>query len=187
MSLTMSFMIRRSASRLCPARQRHASASQIISTPYFHFHLTRRLLSVNSEVSSSSAPAQPAAAASAAAASPSTASSSTKYSKTSAGTGDPAGLGATNTNFSTRGPVTWPALGLVSIVAASAVAYYKIERERRLENAMGKIVSLMNVESCNVIFILEAIITASIFLLTIMLFLPSSTTIFQLFLISGIK
>jgi len=37
--------------------------------------------------------------------------------------------------------VTWPALGLVAVVAASAVAYYKIERERRLENAMGKIVS----------------------------------------------
>jgi hypothetical protein len=41
----------------------------------------------------------------------------------------------------TRGPVTWPALGLVAVAAASAVAYYKIERERRLEKAMGKIVS----------------------------------------------
>jgi len=40
-----------------------------------------------------------------------------------------------------RGPVTWPALGLVAVVAASAVGYYTIERERRLENAMGKIVS----------------------------------------------
>jgi len=40
-----------------------------------------------------------------------------------------------------RGPVTWPALGLVTVAAASAVAYYKIERERRLEQAMGKIVS----------------------------------------------
>ncbi len=87
-----------------------------------------------------SATATPAAAA---AASSTTASSSIKYSKTSAGTGDPAGLGATNTNFSTRGPVTWPALGLVSVVAACAVAYYNIERERRLENAMGKIVSLI--------------------------------------------
>lgn len=38
--------------------------------------------------------------------------------------------------------MTWPALGLVAIVAGSAVAYYRIERERRLENAMGKIVSL---------------------------------------------
>jgi hypothetical protein len=33
-------------------------------------------------------------------------------------------------------------LGLVAIAAASAVSYYKIERERRLENAMGKIVSV---------------------------------------------
>jgi hypothetical protein len=40
-----------------------------------------------------------------------------------------------------RGPVSWPALGLVAITAASLVAYYKIERERRLEEAMGKIVS----------------------------------------------
>jgi hypothetical protein len=65
---------------------------------------------------------------------------SIKYAKTTAGTGDPEGLGASPA-FSTRGPVTWPALGLVAIAAASAVAYYKIERERRLENAMGKIVS----------------------------------------------
>lgn len=67
------------------------------------------------------------------------AASSVKYAKTTAGTGDPEGSGATG--FSTRGPVTWPALGLVAIAAASAVSYYKIERERRLENAMGKIVS----------------------------------------------
>lgn len=65
---------------------------------------------------------------------------SIKYAKTTAGTGDPEGLGGSPT-FSTRGPVTWPALGLVAIAAASAVGYYKIERERRLENAMGKIVS----------------------------------------------
>lgn len=37
--------------------------------------------------------------------------------------------------------MTWPALGLVAIAAGSAVAYYRIERERRLENAMAKIVS----------------------------------------------
>lgn len=67
------------------------------------------------------------------------ASTAVKYAKTTAGTGDPEGSGATG--FSTRGPVTWPALGLVAIAAASAVSYYKIERERRLENAMGKIVS----------------------------------------------
>ncbi len=65
---------------------------------------------------------------------------SIKYAKTTAGTGDPEGLGGSPA-FSTRGPVTWPALGLVAIAAASAVGYYKIERERRLENAMGKIVS----------------------------------------------
>jgi hypothetical protein len=29
----------------------------------------------------------------------------------------------------------------VAVAAASAVGYYQIERERRLENAMGKIVS----------------------------------------------
>lgn len=68
------------------------------------------------------------------------AASSIKYAKTSAGTGDPEGTGSAGV-MSTRGPVTWPALGLVAVAAASAVAYYKIERERRLENAMGKIVS----------------------------------------------
>ena len=67
-------------------------------------------------------------------------SSAKKYAKTTAGTGDPEGLGGASA-FSMRGPVTWPALGLVAVVAASAVSYYKIERERRLENAMGKIVS----------------------------------------------
>ena len=66
-----------------------------------------------------------------------------KYAKTSAGTGAPDGAagGGGGAAFSTRGPVTWPALGLVAIAAGSAVAYYRIERERRLENAMGKIVS----------------------------------------------
>ncbi len=84
---------------------------------------------------SSSAPPPPPPPSNAGAA----AASSVKYAKTTAGTGDPEGSGATG--FSTRGPVTWPALGLVAIAAASAVSYYKIERERRLENAMGKIVS----------------------------------------------
>lgn len=41
-----------------------------------------------------------------------------------------------------RGPVSWASLGLVAVVAASAVSYYQIERERRLEEAMGKIVSV---------------------------------------------
>lgn len=40
-----------------------------------------------------------------------------------------------------RGPVSWPSLFLVAVAAASAVAYYRIERERRLERHMGKIVS----------------------------------------------
>jgi len=40
-----------------------------------------------------------------------------------------------------RTPVTWTSLFLVAVVAASAVAYYRIERERRLEAAMGKVVS----------------------------------------------
>ena len=63
-----------------------------------------------------------------------------KYAKTRAGTG------TTDTNDASssmipRGPVSWAGLGLVAIAAASAVSYYQIERERRLENAMGKIVS----------------------------------------------
>lgn len=40
-----------------------------------------------------------------------------------------------------RGPVSWPSLFLVGVAALSAVSYYRIERERRLEEAMGKIVS----------------------------------------------
>ena len=77
------------------------------------------------------------------------AATSVKYAKTTAGTGDPEGSGTTG--FSTRGPVTWPALGLVAIAAASAVSYYKIERERRLENAMGKIVSALSTWAYNCI------------------------------------
>jgi hypothetical protein len=40
-----------------------------------------------------------------------------------------------------RGPVSWTSLFLITVVAASAVTYYQIERERRLETALGKIVS----------------------------------------------
>jgi hypothetical protein len=40
-----------------------------------------------------------------------------------------------------RGPVSWTSLFLVTVVATSAVAYYSVERERRLERAMGKVVS----------------------------------------------
>jgi hypothetical protein len=40
-----------------------------------------------------------------------------------------------------RGPVSWTSLFLVGIAAASCVAYYNVERERRLETAMGRVVS----------------------------------------------
>ena len=40
-----------------------------------------------------------------------------------------------------RGPVSWTSLFLVGIAASSIVAYYNIERERRLESAMGRVVS----------------------------------------------
>jgi len=40
-----------------------------------------------------------------------------------------------------RGPVSWVGLGLAGVAAASAVSYFSIMRERRLEEAMGKIVS----------------------------------------------
>ncbi len=71
-----------------------------------------------------------------------------RYAKTRAGTGNPDGVekgvdgGAAGMSMIPRGPVSWPALGLVAVVAASAVSYYKIERERRMEEAMGKIVSI---------------------------------------------
>jgi len=40
-----------------------------------------------------------------------------------------------------RGPVSWMGLGLAGIAAASAVSYFAVMRERRLEEAMGKVVS----------------------------------------------
>eukprot|EP00543_Licmophora_paradoxa_P006109 CAMPEP_0202442630 /NCGR_PEP_ID=MMETSP1360-20130828/2024_1 /ASSEMBLY_ACC=CAM_ASM_000848 /TAXON_ID=515479 /ORGANISM="Licmophora paradoxa, Strain CCMP2313" /LENGTH=282 /DNA_ID=CAMNT_0049058047 /DNA_START=6 /DNA_END=851 /DNA_ORIENTATION=- len=63
-----------------------------------------------------------------------------KVAKTRAGTGTTPGTESHEFTL-TRGPVSWPALGLVAVAAFSAVAYYQIERERRLEIAMGKIVS----------------------------------------------
>jgi len=42
---------------------------------------------------------------------------------------------------SKRGPVSWPLLGLAAVAAATGVSYYTIERERRLEKAMGTVVS----------------------------------------------
>lgn len=75
-----------------------------------------------------------------------TAANSIKNAKTRAGTGNMEGLDGTKAegvamSMIPRGPVSWASLGLVAVAAASAVAYYQIERERRLENAMGKIVS----------------------------------------------
>ena len=75
-----------------------------------------------------------------------TTTSSIKNAKTRAGTGNMEGLdggrdGGVAMSMIPRGPVSWASLGLVAVAAASAVAYYQIERERRLENAMGKIVS----------------------------------------------
>ena len=70
--------------------------------------------------------------------------SNLKYAKTRAGTGnihEMDGAAGTASSMIPRGPVSWASLGLVAIAAASAVSYYQIERERRLENAMGKIVS----------------------------------------------
>ena len=63
-----------------------------------------------------------------------------KYAKTSAGSGRYADVSVDEFSRN-RGPVSWAGLGLVAVAAATAVGYYRIERERRLEQAMGKIVS----------------------------------------------
>jgi hypothetical protein len=57
--------------------------------------------------------------------------------KTNSGTGK----GSPGVYITDRGPVSWPSLFLVGVAAASCVAYYNIERERRLETAMGRVVS----------------------------------------------
>eukprot|EP00546_Thalassionema_frauenfeldii_P014830 CAMPEP_0178908386 /NCGR_PEP_ID=MMETSP0786-20121207/7895_1 /TAXON_ID=186022 /ORGANISM="Thalassionema frauenfeldii, Strain CCMP 1798" /LENGTH=314 /DNA_ID=CAMNT_0020580285 /DNA_START=97 /DNA_END=1041 /DNA_ORIENTATION=+ len=63
-----------------------------------------------------------------------------KTAKTSAGTGRPAN--SAGEEFSRhRGPVSWAAFGLIAVASASAVGYFQVERERRLERAMGKVVS----------------------------------------------
>jgi len=67
--------------------------------------------------------------------------SSRKYAKTRAGSGSADSKDAAAASMIPRGPVSWASLGLVAVAAASAVSYYQIERERRLEQAMGKIVS----------------------------------------------
>ena len=62
--------------------------------------------------------------------------------KTAAGSGKGPGFTAATTPYiKDRGPVSWPSLFLVAIAASSLVAYYNIERERRLESAMGRVVS----------------------------------------------
>lgn len=78
--------------------------------------------------------------------------SSQKYAKTRAGTGTADSTDAA-ASMIPRGPVSWASLGLVAVAAASAVSYYQIERERRLEQAMGKIVSDVNFDGilyCNI-------------------------------------
>jgi len=55
-----------------------------------------------------------------------------------AGTGrQAAGIFALNR----KTPVTWTSLFFVAVVAGSAVTYYQLERERRLEAALGQVVS----------------------------------------------
>jgi len=72
----------------------------------------------------------------------STPSPKVKSAKTRAGTGNmDGGDGKGSMSMIPRGPVSWAGLGLVAVAAASGVSYYQIERERRLEQAMGKIVS----------------------------------------------
>jgi len=69
-------------------------------------------------------------------------SSQVKNAKTRAGTGHVDGTqGKGSMSMIPRGPVSWAGLGLVAVAAASGVSYYQIERERRMEQAMGKIVS----------------------------------------------
>jgi hypothetical protein len=68
-----------------------------------------------------------------------TTSAAKKYRKTRAGTGQ-SETGEDGMSMISKGPVSWIGLGLATVAAASAVSYYQIERERRLENAMGKIV-----------------------------------------------
>jgi len=55
-----------------------------------------------------------------------------------------AGTGLQNPGFfyfQNKSPVSWTSLFIAGVASASAVAYYRIERERRLESAMGKVVS----------------------------------------------
>jgi hypothetical protein len=63
-----------------------------------------------------------------------------KHVKTAAGSGrinlDPGEEFARN-----RGPVSWAAFSLMAVASASAVGYFQVQRERILEQALGKVVS----------------------------------------------
>jgi hypothetical protein len=62
--------------------------------------------------------------------------------KTTAGTGNPTGFDTDlYKRLSGRGPISWPSLVLTAVVGVGAVVYYNMERERRLESALGKIVT----------------------------------------------
>lgn len=50
-------------------------------------------------------------------------------------------LAAFYQRLNSRTPVSWTSLFIAAVTAATAVAYYQIERERRLEEALGKIVT----------------------------------------------
>lgn len=66
----------------------------------------------------------------------------TKFKKTT--TGSAGGTEATTDVYSrirNSTPVSWKSLFLMSVAGASAVAYFQIQRERRLEAAMGQVVS----------------------------------------------
>jgi hypothetical protein len=72
---------------------------------------------------------------------PAAATANPKYARTTAGTGRVPGSTPAEEFSRNRGPVSWAALGLVAVASASAVGYFQVERERRLERAMGKVVS----------------------------------------------
>jgi len=64
-----------------------------------------------------------------------------KNAKTTAGTGRLPGALSGEEFSRNRGPISWAAFGLVAVASASAVGYYQVERERRIEKAMGKVVT----------------------------------------------
>lgn len=99
----------------------------LLSSPSTKSSQWRRLLSVPPSSSSAKPTSSPPLSGAAVA-------------KTRAGTGKSTQAPPTS-YIKDRGPVSWPSLFLVGVAAASIVAYYNIERERRLESAMGRVVS----------------------------------------------